>query len=123
MTPEQIEILYELQTAAQDYARLSDSFRHRATYDLACYAGDHLDDASRAGRHASRYRRAAEALVALTTPPAPTGTCGTCAHFLPWDRATLTGTGDCHHPAYKGRRNGMPDDDGCIKGYTPKATP
>jgi len=71
MTPEQIEILYELQTAAQDYARLSDSFRHRATYDLACYAGDHLDDASRAGRHASRYRRAAEALVALTTPAAP----------------------------------------------------
>jgi len=58
---------------------------------------------------------------AVCAQPTP-GSCGTCAHFWPWDRATLTGTGDCHHPAYRGRRNGLPDDDGCLKGYMPKAT-
>jgi len=120
MTPEQIEILYELQTAAQDYARLSDSFRHRATYDLACYAGDHLDDASRAGRHASRYRRAAEALVALTTPPAPTGTCGTCAHY---EQLGPSSRGLCRNSQSIAVDSHVTPDDGCIKGYTPKATP
>jgi len=69
MSPTQIaELRDELQTAARDYARLADSCRHKATYDLACYAGNHLDNASVAERHAGRYRRAAEAISALTAP-------------------------------------------------------
>jgi len=100
-----------------------------AAWSEQCYIAveDHTVDAH---QHIAHLIAAGDAVITSlraaadhSSPAAPTGTCGTCAHFLPWDRATLTGTGDCHHPAYKGRRNGMPDDDGCIKGYTPKATP
>ena len=72
MTPEQIaELRDELQSAAEAYAWNAEHSRKRAATDLACYAVDHLEDANKAERHASRYRRAAEAIVALTTPAAP----------------------------------------------------
>ena len=57
-----------------------------------------------------------------------TKTCGTCAHFTPWFPKGVTANGpetrgDCRHRAYLGRRNGQSSDDGCLKGWTPKAPP
>jgi len=186
MTPEQIELLYELQTAAQDYTWNTEHSRKRAATDPT---GDHLEDASRAERHASLYRRAAEALVALTTPgttaharlvtlvtawqaaarvvsvradatqwqqhglahdallawaehetagiasvsdshgntwvmlvdgATTTGTCGTCAHY---EQLGPSSRGLCRNSQSIAVDSHVTPDDGCIKGYTPKATP
>jgi hypothetical protein len=55
----------------------------------------------------------------LAASPTVAMTCGTCSHFLPWDRITMSGQGDCHAPGLRGRLNGMAADFGCTR-HTPK---
>lgn len=110
MTPEQIaELRTELQTAARDYARLAAEWSHL--------------HASTAERHADRYRRAAEALAALTTSVDATGTpgtCGTCAHY---EQHGTWSCGVCRNGRSIAVDTDVTPDDGCRLGYAPKATP